>query len=107
KCHQLSITVRCCPCHAKGYDGCECHEPKRCCGDPQRPNRPDYPPAPGWEPGDKSPKDPLAGATDIDDLRKKFNQAVIDIIRTGGSPKGPRFGPRKNEYLPYLLVRAD
>ncbi len=107
KCHQLSITVRCCSCHAKGYDDCKCGETKRCCGDPERPNRPDYPQAPGWEPGDKPPKNPLAGATGIDDLRGKFNQAVIDILRTGGSPKGPKLGPRKNEYLPFLLIRAD
>lgn len=107
KCHQLSITVRCCPCHAKGHDECRCGETKRCCGDPERPNRPDEPKAPGWEPGDKPGKNPLDGATGIDDLRGKFNQAVIDIIRTGGSPKGPKFGPRKNEYLPFLLIRAD
>lgn len=107
KCHQVSVTVRCCPCHAKGHDDCKCGETKRCCGEPQRPNRPDYPKPPGWEPGDRPAKDPLAGATGPDDLRGKFNQAVVDILRTGGSPKGPRFGPRKNEYLPYLLIRAD
>jgi hypothetical protein len=49
----------------------------------------------------------LEGATGYDDLRGKFSQAVIGIIRDGGSPKGPRFGPRKNEYLPFLLIRAD
>ena len=107
QCHQLRITVRCCPCVAKGHDDCHCGEPRRCCGDPAPPNRPDSPKAPGWEPGDKPLKDPLAGATSIDDLRSKFNQAVIDIIHAGGSPKGPRFGPRKNEYLPFLLIRAD
>lgn len=107
KCHQVSITISCCSCHTKGHDDCHCGEAKRCCGEPQRPNRPDYPKAPGWEPGDKIPKNPLDGATGIDDLRGKFNQAVIDIIRQGGSPKGPKFGPRKNEYLPFLLVRAD
>jgi hypothetical protein len=103
----LSITVRCCPCHAKGHDDCKCGETKRCCGDPERPNRPDYPKPPGWEPGDKPGKNPLDGATGVDDLRNKFNRAVIDIIRSGGSPKGPKFGPRKNEYLPFLLIRAD
>lgn len=107
KCHQLSITVRCCPCHTKGYDDCKCREAKRCCGDPERPNRPDYPQAPGWQPGDKPAINPLAGASGIDDLRGKFNRAVIDIVRAGGSPRGPKFGPRKNEYLPFLLIRAD
>lgn len=107
KCHQLSVTVRCCSCHAKGHDDCHCGETRRCCGETERPNRPDYPKPPGWEPGDKPAKNPLDAATGIDDLRGKFNQAVIDIIRQGGSPKGPDFGPRKNEYLPYLLIRAD
>ena len=105
KCHQVSVIVRCCLCRDRGHDDCDCGAPKRCCGDPQSPNRPDYPPAPGWEPGDKPPKNPLAGATGIDDIRSKFNQAVIDILRSG--PKGPRLGPRKDEYLPYLLIRAD
>ena len=50
---------------------------------------------------------PLAGATDFGDLQGKFNQAVINIIREGGSLKGPKFGQRKNEYLPYLLIRAN
>jgi hypothetical protein len=107
ECHELSITVRCCPCHSKGHDDCRCGDTKRCCGEAERPNRPDYPKPPGWEPGDKPAANPLDGATGIDDLRGKFNQAVIDIIRQGGSPKGPRFGPRKNEYLPFLLIRAD
>ena len=107
KCHQLTITVRCCPCHEKGHNDCQCGETKRCCGEPRPPNRPDYPKAPGWEPGDKPHGNPLDGATGYDDLRGKFNQAVIDILLQGGSPKGPRLGPRKNEYLPFLLIRAD
>jgi len=77
KCHQLSITVRCCPCAAKGEDDCKCGKARRCCGDPEPPNRPDYPKPPGWEPGDKPPKDPLQGATGPDDLRGKFNQAEV------------------------------
>ncbi len=107
KCHQVRVAVHCCACYANGHGDCKCGETKRCCGEPQRPNRPDYPPAPGWQPGDKPAKNPLEGATGADDLRGKFTQAVIEIMRDGGSPKGPRFGPRKNEYLPYLLIRAD
>lgn len=79
---------------------------KGCCGEP-KPDRPDFPKAPGWKPGDKPSKNPLAGSTDPDDLKRKFNQAVVDILRTGGSSKGPKFGPRKNEYLPWLLIRRD
>ena len=107
KCHQVSVTVHCCACHEKGEHDCNCGKTKRCCGDPQPPNRPDYPKPPGWEPGDRPPKNPLEGATGADDLRRKFDQAVIDIIRQGSSLNGPKFGPRKNEYLPYLLIRAN
>lgn len=107
KCHQVKVAVRCCVCHAQGHSECRCGEVKRCCGEPRRPNRPDSPPPPGWQPGDKPPRNPLEGATEGDDLRGKFTRAVIDIIRDGGSPKGPKFGPRKDEYLPYLLIRAD
>jgi hypothetical protein len=41
-------------------------------------------------------------------LVKLFNQAVIDLTRPGGGSTGrdPQFGPRKDEYLPYLVVRA-
>lgn len=107
KCHQISIVVHCCACLAMGHDDCKCGEMKRCCGEAERLNRPDSPKAPGWEPGDKPPKNPLEGATEGNDLQRKFTQTAIGIIRDGGSPKGPRFGPRKNEYLPYLLIRAD
>ena len=106
-CHQISIAVYCCACHVKGRDECRCGEMKRCCGESQRPNRPDSPKAPGWEPGDKPPKNPFEGTTESEAQRGKFTQAVTEIIRDGGSPKGPRFGPRKDEYLPYLLIRAD
>ncbi|HLO18824.1 MAG TPA: hypothetical protein VK206_28590, partial [Anaerolineales bacterium] len=107
KCHQESKQVHCCECYAKGYEVCQCGKQKRCCGEPQRPNRPDFPKAPGWEAGDKPPANPLAGATDFGDLKGKFNQAVINIMRESGSVKGPRFGQRKDEYLPYLLIRAN
>ena len=106
-CHTTKVVIKCCECHSKGHEDCSCGERKYCCGEPREPNRPDFPNPPGWEPGDTPAPDPLAGAQDPADLTRKFNQAVIDIIRQGGSPKGPRFGPRKDEYLPYLLVRAD
>lgn len=107
RCHQLNVTVHCCECRIKGHDDCRCGQRKHCCGEPQRPNRPDSPKPPGWEPGDSPAVNPLAGATNLGDLQGKFNQAIINTIREGGSQKGPRFGPRKNEYLPYLLIRAD
>ena len=107
KCHQVRVAVYCCGCHASKPDDCGCGTRKRCCGEAERPNRPDSPKAPGWEPGDTPPTNPLVGATDPDDLRQRFNRAVLDTMRDGGSPKGPRFGQRKDEYLPWLLVRAD
>ena len=107
KCHEEPKQVHCCKCYSKGHSECQCGQQKRCCGEPQHPNRPDSPKAPGWEVGDKPPANPLEGATDFSDLKGKFNQAVVNLIRESGSIKGPRFGQRKNEYLPYLLIRAD
>jgi hypothetical protein len=105
-CHQVPEQISCCECYAKRHEECQCGQHKRCCGEASRPDRPDSPNAPGWEAGDKPPANPLAGVGDFGDLQGKFNQAVIDIIRESGSVKGPRFGPRKDEYLPYLLIRA-
>lgn len=107
RCHQKKVAVKCCPCYAKGEADCGCGERKRCCGEPESPNRPNSPKPPGWEPGDRPPKDPFGGAAESEAQRGKFTQAVHDIIREGGSPKGPKFGARKDEYLPYLLIRAD
>jgi len=106
-CHHAAFTVVCCECWRMGKKDCGCGEPRHCCGEPQKPNRPDAPKAPGWEPGDKPPKDPLDGLTDEGDIIDAVGAAIIDTVRGGGGPKGPRMGPRKNEYLPYLLVRAN
>ena len=106
-CHHAAITVVCCDCWRSGKGDRGCGEPRHCCGEPGKPNRPDDPKAPGWEPGDKPPKDPLDGLTDEGDIIDAVNGAIIDTVRGGGGPKGPRMGPRKNEYLPYLLIRAN
>src|SRR5581483_34915 len=81
RCHQKKVAVKCCPCYAKGEGDCGCGERKRCCGEAERPNRPDSPKPPGWEPGDKPPKDPFGGAAESEAQRGKFTQAVLDIIR--------------------------
>ncbi|HVZ39683.1 MAG TPA: hypothetical protein VHI13_10435 [Candidatus Kapabacteria bacterium] len=105
-CHDANGVIYCCRCYANDCADCNCGNSSRCCGDPGRPNRPDYPKAPGWEPGDTPGTNPLDGATDPTDRKHRFDRAVIDILREGGMPKGPKFGPRKDEFLPYLLIRA-
>ena len=105
-CHASKVIVICCNCHQK-EDDCGCKDRKPCCGEARKPNRPGSPPAPGWNAGDVQGKNPLAGAKDDNDKKRLFDKAVIDILRTGGGPKGPKFGPRKDEYLPYLVVRAN
>lgn len=106
-CHKTAVHVLCCRCYTAGKSQCDCHEKRRCCGEPA-PSRPtDWPPPPGWRPGDKPPADPLAGATNDEELMKLFNQAVIDLTRPlDDNVRGPQFGSRKDEYLPYLVIRA-
>lgn len=105
-CHSSKVIVICCNCHQNEAD-CDCKEHKPCCGEAHKPNRPDWPPAPGWNAGDEPGKNPLEGAKDDKDKNRLFDKGVIDILRTGGGPQGPKFGPRKDEYLPYLVVRAN
>jgi hypothetical protein len=45
------------------------------------------------------------GATEAE-LQQHFKDAVMQLVAEGSTPKGPRFGPRKDEFLPYLVVRA-
>src|SRR5213592_4955663 len=82
-CHKTKVVILCCDCHDKGHDDCRCGEKRYCCGEPREPQHPDFPKPPGWEPGDIPADDPLDGAQDPDDLRRRFNQAVTDIIRQG------------------------
>jgi len=105
-CHG-SMTIKiCCTCQ-KHEDQCECEDQRPCCGEARKPNRPDSPAAPGWNPGDKPAENPLSGAKNDADRKKLFDKAVIDILRSGGRASGPKFGHRKDEYLPYLVVRAN
>ncbi|TAN59779.1 hypothetical protein EPN18_09825 [bacterium] len=105
-CHASKVIVICCDCRQK-EDDCGCKDSKPCCGEARKPRRPESPPAPGWNAGDAPGKNPLAGAKDENDKKRLFDKAVIDILRTGSGPKGPKFGPRKDEYLPYLVIRAN
>lgn len=79
--------------------------PKACCGDPptfavQPPG-----PRPGFTAG--RGKRPVAPpGTDSANTRERFQGVLLDEIRRGFGPGGPRFGPRAQEYLPWLLIRA-
>jgi hypothetical protein len=106
-CHKMVVTLTCCGCLIAGKSQCDCGQHPRCCGDPVPANHPNWPPAPGWRPGDRPLVDPLAGANNDEDLTKLFNQAVIDLTMSlDGNVRGPKFGSRKDEYLPYLVIRA-
>src|SRR5437868_2381261 len=70
---------------------CESKKPY-CCGDVPPPNRPKYPPPPGWQDGD-NPKDPyIPPGLSGKDKFKAFDKAVFEIIRSSGNPKGPKLG---------------
>ncbi|MEA2326935.1 MAG: hypothetical protein QOE68_1894 [Thermoanaerobaculia bacterium] len=102
------MTIVCCRCFASHPTSCSCGEHRRCCGDPEPPRNPPGPSPPGWKPGDKPPANPFAGVKNDAEIPKAFQQAVIDLLAGGGAggTNAPPFGPRKNEYLPYLVVRA-
>jgi hypothetical protein len=99
-----------CPCHKAAAAApcclCDCAKKRPCCGEPEPAQPLPGPAPPGWQPGDKPPVNPLTGAASDADLQKRFDQAVRDLILSGGTPGGTKFGPRKDEYLPYLVVRA-
>ncbi|MEJ7685453.1 MAG: hypothetical protein WKG06_47950 [Segetibacter sp.] len=78
-----------------------------CCGDVPPPNRPKYPPPPGWQEGDKPKVPPIAPGLSGKDKFKAFDKAVFEIIRSSGNPKGPKLGKRKDEFLPFLVIRAN
>ena len=106
-CHKSTVKVICCRCFIATKSQCDCGEQRRCCGKPIPPRYPDLPPPPGWRPGNNPPGNPFSNATSEEELIKLFNQAVLDLTRPPAGPgRGPQFGPRKNEFLPYLVVRA-
>lgn len=82
-------------------------EKEACCGDKQKPNRPEYPQAPGWTPGRRPIESPLKDSKNGEELFKNFDKAAFEIIRNSADPKGPKFGQRKNEYLPFLVIRTN
>jgi hypothetical protein len=99
----------CCACVCE----CRCHQGgaadpngKRCCGQPT--HEPPDPTKPGWKPGDQPASDPLAGAVDADDKLRRLRTAVMEAAVGAGMPgRGVKFGPRKNEFLPFLVIRSN
>jgi hypothetical protein len=99
------VAIVCCHCFALHGSACRCGEQRRCCGDPEPPRNPPGSPHLGWKPGDRPPPNPFAGVKNDAEIPKLFQKAVMDLL-SGSGTSGPQFGPRKNEYLPYLVVRA-
>ncbi len=96
--------------HCKLCEACRkyCEEQKPpCCGDDVPLNRPEFPPAPGWAPGDKPKESPIKPEQTGKEKFKAFDKEVFEIIRRSSNPKGPGLGKRKNEYLPFLVIRAN
>lgn len=107
-----------CQCHCKDQQHCSCklceiceeyckEKQIYCCGDEIPLNRPKYPVAPGWSQGDKPKESPIKPEQSGAEKFKAFDKAVFEIIRNSGSPKGPRLGKRKDEFLPFLVIRAN
>ena len=103
-----------CTCHDKDQkvqDCCleliEClKEPKDyCCGDPIPPNRPKYPEPPKTNTTDPWVS-PVQPGRSTGDTKTAFLDAVFGIIKDSGRPKGVKMPPRKDSYLPFLVIRA-
>jgi hypothetical protein len=62
--------------------------------------------APSWRPGIPTPPDPLAGLANDPNADGPFQQAANQITTAAAAGAPPVLGPRKNEYLPFLVVRA-
>jgi hypothetical protein len=85
---------------------CKCPPKRHCCGEPEPQAQPEVPP-PGWKPGDPRPgPTPFSPNATEAELQQQVNDAIQDLIAQSSTPKGPAFGPRKDEFLPYLVVRA-
>jgi hypothetical protein len=103
-----------CKCHEKDQqvqDCCaeliECLKgPKEyCCGDPIPPNRPKYPEPPKTNTTDPYVP-PAQPGRSTGDTKTAFLDAVFGIVKDSGRPKGVKMPPRKDSYLPFLVIRA-
>jgi len=65
------------------------------------------PNAPGWKPGTPTPPDPLAGREDDPNIDAIFRAAVSDLTTAAAAGIPPTFGKRKDEYLPFLVIRSN
>jgi hypothetical protein len=91
-----------CSCHSAGK------KPKPpCCGDPEPAGLEPEGPRPGWSPTRPLRVSPWRVGEDPEDRRKRFSGVLLDEVRRGAGPLGPTFGKRKNEWLPYLVIRAS
>jgi hypothetical protein len=104
-----------CSCHREGSHECCCeckskpcsHQPqRRCCGDPDPPGLAPETPRPGWQPSQQPANSPWKPNEPDGERWRRFPGVLLEEVRRGSGPKGPVFGKRKNELLPYLVVRA-
>src|SRR2546423_15288657 len=87
-CHHSAAVIPCCQCFAAGKSACDCLQKRHCCGDPTPTQGLPGPEPPGWRPGDFPLVNPLSGATSDADLQQRFNQAVVELVRSSSSPRG-------------------
>jgi len=103
--HKAPRPARCC--HCRSADPCECTPPRRCCGDPEPPRRLGAEEPPGWHPGRAPATSPWRPGETDEERGKRFQAVLLEEVRRGSGPGGPRFGPRKDEWLPYLVIRSN
>src|SRR5688572_25651837 len=99
-CHQKD-PENCCHCHVEQ----PARRPEcRCCGDADPPGLSPEAPRPGWQPGERPSTSPWKPGESEEVRWRRFPGVLLEEVRRGSGPKGPAFGKRKNELLPYLVI---
>jgi hypothetical protein len=104
-CHRAPRPVHCCGCLSP--DPCDRTPPPRCCGQPEPPRRLGAGEPPGWHPGLLAATSPWRPGETVEERTKRFPTVLLEEVRRGSGADGPRFQPRKDEWLPYLVIRSN
>lgn len=118
RCHQTAKEISKCSCCCapvkheppccKPADKEPCCSPspcQECCGDPDPLGLTPEGPRPGWRPGRAAAASPWRADESDEQRWRRFPGVLLDEVVRGRGKEGPVFGKRKDEWLPYLVIR--